>query len=314
MLAGEVLVRLATGTAPVSWAGVGPLDGQVGYKNAQAAVVAIGIPLAVRLVGTRRPPRAGRGRWRLGPPARRAAPRPVAGRADRASGRAAPSDLVDAQQARPRLRGRARRRDAAPRRRADARQDGHARGRQPGRPRRDLPRGLVSRPRSPSRASPSGDTAPGGRAGRRAWSAAAAALVAVAGLALAATRSDLAHAVESDPPGRAGSGASSASASGTHLASLSLNGRKEAWRVAGGLIADHPLIGDGQSAFARRWAAASHTGPTLYILQPHSLELELLSELGVVGLGIFVLLGGAPRPGARPFARTVRGRQPGSPF
>lgn len=77
-----------------------------------------------------------------------------------------------------------------------------------------------------------------------------------------------------------------AAAGETRITNLSLNGRREAWRVARELSAQHRFLGAGQGQFARRWTVERRlTG--LYILQPHSLELELLSELGIVGLAVF---------------------------
>jgi O-antigen ligase len=73
----------------------------------------------------------------------------------------------------------------------------------------------------------------------------------------------------------------------TRLVSLSLNGRREAWRVAAGAVAAHPLLGEGPASFALRWTEKRRL-ENLYILQPHSLELELLSELGIVGIGCFL--------------------------
>jgi O-antigen ligase len=73
----------------------------------------------------------------------------------------------------------------------------------------------------------------------------------------------------------------------TRLVSLSLNGRREAWRVALGAAAAHPILGAGTATFALRWTEKRRLAG-LYIIQPHSLELELLSELGVVGLGAFL--------------------------
>jgi O-Antigen ligase len=73
----------------------------------------------------------------------------------------------------------------------------------------------------------------------------------------------------------------------TRLVSLSLNGRREAWRVALGAAADHPFLGGGPASFALRWTEKRRLAG-LYIIQPHSIELELLSELGVVGLAAFL--------------------------
>lgn len=84
----------------------------------------------------------------------------------------------------------------------------------------------------------------------------------------------------------------SASAAGeTRLVSLSSNGRQEAWRVAALMAGRDPLTGAGQGRFATEWSVEREVD--LVIRQPHSLELELLSELGVVGLGAFSVFVGA---------------------
>lgn len=73
----------------------------------------------------------------------------------------------------------------------------------------------------------------------------------------------------------------------TRLVSLSLNGRRDAWRVAIGMIEAQPLLGEGPASFPLRWTENRRLG-SLYIIQPHSLELELLSELGIIGLASFL--------------------------
>ncbi|HET6657049.1 MAG TPA: O-antigen ligase family protein [Gaiellaceae bacterium] len=78
----------------------------------------------------------------------------------------------------------------------------------------------------------------------------------------------------------------------TRIASLSSNGRHDAWRVAEGMFSEHPLVGAGQGQFARDWTRDRHI-QNLYIIQPHSIELELASELGIVGLGLFAVFAGA---------------------
>ncbi len=130
-------------------------------------------------------------------------------------------------------------------------------------------------------------------------------IVVIAAVAAAALHSDFGRALASpstirqdDPNVTAGSE--------THFASLSTNGRRDAWRVAANLIAEHPLVGTGQGGFARSWTIERRL-PQLGILQPHSLELEILSELGVVGLGLFAAFGvllirGVSRSGHRPRA------------
>jgi tetratricopeptide (TPR) repeat protein len=77
-----------------------------------------------------------------------------------------------------------------------------------------------------------------------------------------------------------------APAGATRIRSLSPNGRADAWRVAKAMAAERPLIGAGQGRFARQWTKERRLS-NLYILQPHSLELELASELGAVGLALF---------------------------
>jgi hypothetical protein len=89
-----------------------------------------------------------------------------------------------------------------------------------------------------------------------------------------------------------------------------LNGRREAWRVALGVIADHPLLGAGPSTFALRWTE-NRRDASLYIIQPHSLELELLSELGVVGLCLFLAFLGLACRSVAGGARAVGGTAAG---
>jgi O-antigen ligase len=80
----------------------------------------------------------------------------------------------------------------------------------------------------------------------------------------------------------------------TRLASLSLNGRREAWRVAWNMTEDKPLAGHGQGQFTRHWGTDRKQSYFYFsVLQPHSIEMELLSELGVVGLGLFGVFVGA---------------------
>ena len=79
-----------------------------------------------------------------------------------------------------------------------------------------------------------------------------------------------------------------ATAGSTRLLSLSLNGRRDAWRVAWREGRQSPFLGGGQGTFTRAWT--EHRRLTeLNILQPHSIVLELFSELGIVGLALFVL-------------------------
>jgi hypothetical protein len=124
----------------------------------------------------------------------------------------------------------------------------------------------------------------------RALAAGLAAALVVAALVLGVSQRDAVARVDgalatlaSDVPPKAAAGS-------TRLANLSLNGRREAWRVAREMTAETPVTGAGQGQFARRWTTDRRV-EDLYIVQPHSLELELLSELGAVGLGLFAVFG-----------------------
>ena len=64
------------------------------------------------------------------------------------------------------------------------------------------------------------------------------------------------------------------------------SGRYDLWRVAALEFADHPVQGVGADNFAVGYARErnSHEEP----LYPHSIELRLLSQTGLVGTGLFV--------------------------
>jgi O-antigen ligase/polysaccharide polymerase Wzy-like membrane protein len=79
-----------------------------------------------------------------------------------------------------------------------------------------------------------------------------------------------------------------APAGATRLTSLSLNGRGDVWRVAWAMARERPVSGNGIGQFSRRWGTERSDG-ALYVLQPHSLELELLGELGAIGLVAFAV-------------------------
>ena len=76
----------------------------------------------------------------------------------------------------------------------------------------------------------------------------------------------------------------------TRLTSLSLTGRVKTWRVGWKLYTQHPVIGAGRGEFARAWTV-DRTDLNLYVLQPHSIELEALSELGIPGALFFAAFG-----------------------
>lgn len=77
-----------------------------------------------------------------------------------------------------------------------------------------------------------------------------------------------------------------AEAGNTRLVSLSLNGRRDAWRVAVATGREAPIVGAGQGTFPIAWTENRRLDQ-LYLLQPHSIVLELFSELGVVGVVLF---------------------------
>jgi tetratricopeptide (TPR) repeat protein len=90
-------------------------------------------------------------------------------------------------------------------------------------------------------------------------------------------------------PGLSGEAASTRPAGTTRIATLEPGARLDAWRVARSMAEENPVVGAGERQFAPHWARDRDIG-NLYIRHPHSLELELLAELGAVGLGLFVSL------------------------
>jgi O-antigen ligase len=74
-----------------------------------------------------------------------------------------------------------------------------------------------------------------------------------------------------------------------------LSGRLSIWRAAGGMIAAHPLNGVGVRNF--RDAYARHAGPQDFFLSrgqggalhAHQIVLEVLSETGAIGLGLWLM-------------------------
>jgi hypothetical protein len=74
----------------------------------------------------------------------------------------------------------------------------------------------------------------------------------------------------------------------TRLVSLSLNGRRDAWRVAAAAGRDSAITGAGQGTFPLAWTEDRRL-EQLYLLQPHSVALELFAELGIVGVALFLV-------------------------
>jgi O-antigen ligase len=73
---------------------------------------------------------------------------------------------------------------------------------------------------------------------------------------------------------------------------LSIEGRLEAWQVAGRIVRERPLLGVGQNAFLTAWSQyAPIDSDRLFGHRyvAHNLVLEVVAQLGLVGL--FGLLG-----------------------
>ena len=79
--------------------------------------------------------------------------------------------------------------------------------------------------------------------------------------------------------------------------SVSGSNRADYWRVAWDTYEDAPLVGDGAGTFARNWLAVRP------IPQPvedaHTLYLETLAELGLIGLALLAIALAAPFAGRR---------------
>lgn len=67
-----------------------------------------------------------------------------------------------------------------------------------------------------------------------------------------------------------------------HLLSASGNGRWQLWTAAGQEWRAHPLAGGGAGSFQSWWL--QHRPYSLYVVNAHSLFMEVLAELGLVGL------------------------------
>jgi hypothetical protein len=91
----------------------------------------------------------------------------------------------------------------------------------------------------------------------------------------------------------------------TRLGSLSLTGRVPLWRVAVRMGREEPLLGFGQGQFARVWGV-ERDDKNAYVLQPHSIELEVLSQLGSIG---FLAFGGFSVLGLAALWRSRTGRR-----
>lgn len=84
--------------------------------------------------------------------------------------------------------------------------------------------------------------------------------------------------------------------------------RYDYWRIAWGLWREHPLAGVGAGSYAPSYYERRAT--TEDIQQPHSIELEALSELGLVGAALLALFFGAVAWGALRMRRLSRASTP----
>jgi O-Antigen ligase len=71
------------------------------------------------------------------------------------------------------------------------------------------------------------------------------------------------------------------------LLSLSPNGRVIFWKAGWHDFTAHPVVGSGGGSFARYWS--THRPVKIHIRNAHSLYLETLAELGVVGLAVLLV-------------------------
>jgi hypothetical protein len=92
-----------------------------------------------------------------------------------------------------------------------------------------------------------------------------------------------------------------------HLLSANSTGRWQFWKAAAEQFEAHPVVGDGAGSYEAWWA--QHGSFTMFITDAHSLYLETLGELGIVGLALLLapfVLGGA--------AAIQRTREAADPF
>jgi len=76
------------------------------------------------------------------------------------------------------------------------------------------------------------------------------------------------------------------------LFDLSSNGRVTQWRVSIDQFREHPVVGDGAGSYAAAWALRRPVESE--VKDSHSLYVEVLGELGIVGLVIVILALAAP--------------------
>jgi tetratricopeptide (TPR) repeat protein len=90
----------------------------------------------------------------------------------------------------------------------------------------------------------------------------------------------------------------------SHLASGSASGRWQFWTAAADEFGAHPLLGGGAGSYEAWWA--EHASFRYFVRDAHSLYLETLGELGVVGLGLILGSFAAALAAALGARRTMR--------
>ena len=90
------------------------------------------------------------------------------------------------------------------------------------------------------------------------------------------------------------------------LTELCANNRLEWWGEALDVAADRPVGGSGAGTFAL--ARRRHRSNAIPVAEPHSVPLQLLADLGVVGLALGLVVAGGAIVGARGALRRLTGR------
>lgn len=72
----------------------------------------------------------------------------------------------------------------------------------------------------------------------------------------------------------------------TDLLTVGGTGRWQHWKAAYEQFREHSLIGDGAGSYAAWWAERGSVG--IFVLDAHSLYVEVLGELGAIGLGLLL--------------------------
>jgi small neutral amino acid transporter SnatA (MarC family) len=81
-------------------------------------------------------------------------------------------------------------------------------------------------------------------------------------------------------------GGGAGSGSGSRFTGLGLNGRARMWRVAAEAFAENPVLGVGAQNYEIYYY--QHRADTVEVKQPHSQPMQLLAELGLPGLLLWV--------------------------